>query len=563
MLQASNPGQFESDVELCWQRGLTQESIFHTGRVGINTDRPDESLVVHGNLKISGHIIQPSDSRAKKEISELDTSQQLQNVKRIRVVKYRYEPEFAVHSGLADLMGKDSNGKSGMGSAFDIVDTGVIAQEIREVLPDAVQEAGSVLLPNGDVIDNFLLVNKDRIYMENIGAVKELCKVTGSLETRIEQLEQINSRLIHVQKIGISNSSYFPPLKKNHQVCFADRQKEDCTHTNCKANDPDQGLESCSNKLIQFIIVVLVVVMAVWYMSFRKVWRRKVVIFKRFLSFAISSLAAISTLYFVEHSKQSDRYMSRYEINQLTLNGAGVRNRGRGGTKDRLNSGGGIYGFDQSNWPHTESQHQSMGYTIISPTPHKGRVDRQKTKLQVLGAITTTPSPITRLNATDLPRKSTRSPAKRTGETLVITQPNSDLHSSHIIPSSSSSSSSSFSPPGVPVPPIDLGKKDDDSSYPQRIINGNAVKRPKPYSQQEHDQAKNFLATAGVPALPPPFEQSSSDNNVDSGIPLISEHNELNWTSHDNGYLLTDVYTNLIDVGQSATRNDSELHIIH
>lgn len=213
--QASNPGQFESDVELCWQRGVTLDSIFHSGCVGINTDRPDESLVVHGNLKISGHIVQPSDSRAKKEISELDTSQQLQNVKKIRVVKYRYEPEFALHSGLGktghNLSATNKNGNRFPGmdggdssqNIADIIDTGVIAQEVREVLPDAVQEAGSVLLPNGAVIDNFLLVNKDRIYMENIGAVKELCKVTGSLETRIEQLERINSRLVNIQKFGM------------------------------------------------------------------------------------------------------------------------------------------------------------------------------------------------------------------------------------------------------------------------------------------------------------------------------------------------------------------------
>lgn len=215
-MQASNPGQFENDVELCWQRGITPDSIFHAGRVGINTDRPDECLVVHGNLKISGHIVQPSDSRAKREIGELDTSQQLQNVKRIRVVKYRYEPEFAIHHGLATLpnlhSGKfDINGRRYDGSdnncnttngIADVIDTGVIAQEVREVLPDAVQEAGSVLLPSGEVIDNFLLVNKDRIYMENIGAVKELCKVTGSLETRIEQLERMNSRLVQIKKIG-------------------------------------------------------------------------------------------------------------------------------------------------------------------------------------------------------------------------------------------------------------------------------------------------------------------------------------------------------------------------
>lgn len=200
---------------MCWQRGITQDSIFtHASRVGINTDRPDESLVVHGNLKVSGHIVHPSDSRAKHEIGELDTSQQLQNVKRIRVVKYRYDPEFALHHGLVNMnnaavhstkfinTNERTNSNGHQNNVNDVIDTGVIAQEIREVLPDAVQEAGSVCLPSGEVIDNFLLVNKDRIYMENIGAVKELCKVTGSLETRIEHLERMNSRLAQVRKNG-------------------------------------------------------------------------------------------------------------------------------------------------------------------------------------------------------------------------------------------------------------------------------------------------------------------------------------------------------------------------
>lgn len=170
------------------------------------------------NRTHSGHIVHPSDSRAKQEIGELDTSQQLQNVKRIRVVKYRYDPEFALHHGLINTAAIHStkfnktNERSHMNSeqqekqkndVMEVIDTGVIAQEIREVLPDAVLEAGSVLLPSGEIIDNFLLVNKDRIYMENIGAVKELCKVTGSLETRIEQLERINSRLVQVRKVGM------------------------------------------------------------------------------------------------------------------------------------------------------------------------------------------------------------------------------------------------------------------------------------------------------------------------------------------------------------------------
>lgn len=210
-------------MELCWQRGATQDSIFtHASRVGINTDRPDESLVIHGNLKVSGHIVHPSDSRAKQEIGELDTSQQLQNVKRIRVVRYRYDPEFAMHHGLIKTSAiqsakfnktndiSDSN--TSPNTVIEVIDTGVIAQEVREVLPDAVQETGSVLLPSGEVIENFLVVNKDRIYMENIGAVKELCKVTGSLETRIEHLERMNSRLVQIRKIG---------MKKQIQKCTA------------------------------------------------------------------------------------------------------------------------------------------------------------------------------------------------------------------------------------------------------------------------------------------------------------------------------------------------------
>lgn len=71
LLQASNPGQFESDVELCWQRGSAADSIYHAGRVGVNTDRPDEALVVHGNMKVTGHIVQPSDLRAKRDIQEV------------------------------------------------------------------------------------------------------------------------------------------------------------------------------------------------------------------------------------------------------------------------------------------------------------------------------------------------------------------------------------------------------------------------------------------------------------------------------------------------------------
>ncbi|XP_018568182.1 myelin regulatory factor isoform X2 [Anoplophora glabripennis] len=257
IVRASNPGQFESDVELCWQKGQTQDSIVHNGRVGINTDRPDESLVVHGNIKITGHIIQPSDIRAKKNIVECNTAEQLKNVQKLRVVRYEYEPALASQLSRGD----------------QCTDTGVIAQEVAQVLPEAVKPAGNLLLENGISIENFLVVNKERIFMENIGAVKELCKVTDNLETRIDQLERINRRLNRLKRgdslkststVNSSKLSYSHKCSKHHHSC----QKEE---------------ELCSNKLIQIVIVVLVLIMAF-------------------------CLAAITTLYLMEAARHS-QYM--------------------------------------------------------------------------------------------------------------------------------------------------------------------------------------------------------------------------------------------------------------
>ena len=129
---------------------------------------------------MTGHIIQPSDQRAKQNIEELDTKEQLKNVQNMRIVRYQFTPKFAKEVGLTEA---------------EVNDTGVLAQEVQQILPDAVKETGDVVLPDGETIENFLVVNKDRIFMENVGAVKELCKVTDNLETRIDELERISSRL--------------------------------------------------------------------------------------------------------------------------------------------------------------------------------------------------------------------------------------------------------------------------------------------------------------------------------------------------------------------------------
>ncbi|KAG9475693.1 hypothetical protein GDO78_003871, partial [Eleutherodactylus coqui] len=190
IVRASNPGQFESDSEVLWQRGQLPDTVFHHGRIGINTERPDEALVVHGNVKIMGSLLHPSDIRAKEDIEEVDTTEQLKRISQMRLVQYHYKPEFASTVGLDDT-----------------AETGVIAQEVQEILPEAVKETGDVLCANGETIESFLVVNKERIFMENVGAVKELCKLTDNLETRIDELERWSQKLAKLRRLDSMKSS--------------------------------------------------------------------------------------------------------------------------------------------------------------------------------------------------------------------------------------------------------------------------------------------------------------------------------------------------------------------
>ncbi|KAM8861620.1 myelin regulatory factor isoform 1-T1 [Synchiropus picturatus] len=244
---ASNPGQFESDNEVLWQRGQLSDSVYHHGRVGINTDRPDEALVVHGNVKVMGSLVQPSDIRAKENVQEVDTTDNLKRISQMRLVHYQYKPEFAATVGIENT-----------------AETGVIAQEVQQILPDAVKEGGDVVCANGETIPNLLVVNKERIFMENVGAVKELCKLTDNLETRIDELERWSRKLAKLRRLDSMKStvsggtvsqsgSYFSrtgsgPLKKKP------------VKPGSKSLSSDQGC--ISPKLMQGSILALVIVMA-------------------------------------------------------------------------------------------------------------------------------------------------------------------------------------------------------------------------------------------------------------------------------------------------------------
>lgn len=61
---------------------------------------------------------------------------------------------------------------------------GVIAQELAEIIPDAVKDNGE-----------FLTVDDARIFYDTVAAAQELYRLTGNLECKIEQVERISSKL--------------------------------------------------------------------------------------------------------------------------------------------------------------------------------------------------------------------------------------------------------------------------------------------------------------------------------------------------------------------------------
>ncbi|XP_041071602.1 myelin regulatory factor-like protein [Carcharodon carcharias] len=251
IVRASNPSQFENDREVTWQRGHAPNTIVCQGQVGINTDTPDEALVVCGNVKVMGTVMHPSDRRAKQNIHEVDTTEQLKRITQMRLVEYDYKPDFA------SKMGVDHPHE-----------TGIIAQEVKEILPSAVREVGDVTYTNGDKIENFLMVDKEQIFMENVGAVKELCKLTDNFEKRIQELETWNKNLAKLKRIGsmkstiteknrnsiFGRSTNMPPSKKPvmaKRKAYLNQKKGDCS----------------LHKVFHVVIMALLGLMAFCYIS--------------------------------------------------------------------------------------------------------------------------------------------------------------------------------------------------------------------------------------------------------------------------------------------------------
>lgn len=88
----------------------------------------------------------------------------------MRLVEFDYKPEFASTMGVDHI---HQTGNSRVLTPSDSVDyyyyyydtnvdhvAGVIAQEVKELLPTAVREVGDITCSDGEKIHNFLMVDK-------------------------------------------------------------------------------------------------------------------------------------------------------------------------------------------------------------------------------------------------------------------------------------------------------------------------------------------------------------------------------------------------------------------
>lgn len=180
IVRASNPGQFETEPNKYWVKGRTMDSICHQGSVGINNDFPDEALCIDGNLAMTGTLIQPSDRRVKTNIVPMSPATQLDNLRKLKFYSYDLRKEWADSTNIPES---------------DRHQTGVIAQELEQLIPEAVKTTGDRTLADGSVVKQLKVVNKDRLIMEGLGAIGELARQHRTLESRFTNLEARSTAL--------------------------------------------------------------------------------------------------------------------------------------------------------------------------------------------------------------------------------------------------------------------------------------------------------------------------------------------------------------------------------
>jgi hypothetical protein len=138
------------------------------GKVGIGTTNPAVRLQVAGHADITGELTAASDKKIKKNIREIKLA--LSTINALNPVSYDFRTDEFPEMDLADRR-----------------KMGLIAQEVEEVMPNLVSDAGTTTKLNGEVVDI-----KSVNYIELIPLlIKSIQELTQEVETQKAQIEEL------------------------------------------------------------------------------------------------------------------------------------------------------------------------------------------------------------------------------------------------------------------------------------------------------------------------------------------------------------------------------------
>jgi len=123
-----------------------------------------------------------SDRRVKENIETADTSKNLKRINALRLAHYDYTAAFLEHTGRVD----SSN-------------LGFIAQEVEEVIPEAVTTFVRKVLYNKrgeslQTLESFKTINKALLFTEAIGAIQELSQELEKLKVEMKKIKSLLGR---------------------------------------------------------------------------------------------------------------------------------------------------------------------------------------------------------------------------------------------------------------------------------------------------------------------------------------------------------------------------------
>ena len=144
-------------------------NILNSGNVGIGTGSPLNKLDVDGDIVASGNITSfgtVSDQRLKENVVNLTGS--LDKINQLRTVSFIWKEE--------DPIPESRQGTN---------DTGLIAQEVEEIIPEVIDSAKLV----GGNGEEYKKINYEKLTTYLIGAMQEQNTLIQELRQRIEILE--------------------------------------------------------------------------------------------------------------------------------------------------------------------------------------------------------------------------------------------------------------------------------------------------------------------------------------------------------------------------------------